>query len=81
MKIAKGRARVHQGFGAVYFEAERIRKRLSYLYVETSKRDTEAFDAFSHSYGYYHSYEFHQPVTDIDLIIQAAMQFGFPSVD
>lgn len=80
-KNAKFLARVYQGFDAVYHEAERVRKRLCYLYIETSKRDVEAFDEFSRNYGFYHNHEFHQPVTDIGYIIQAAMQFGFPSID
>lgn len=80
-KNAKFLARILQGFDAVYREAERVRKRLSYLYIETLKREPEAFDAFSRSYGYYHNHEFRKPVTDIGYILQTAMQFGFPSVD
>lgn len=80
-KDAKFLARVYQGFDAVYHEAERVRKRLSYLYIESSKRDNDAFDEFSRIYGYYHKHDFCEPVTDIGYIIQAAMQFGFPSID
>lgn len=80
-KNAKFLARILQGFDAVYREAERVRKRLSYLYIETLKREPEAFDAFSRSYGYYHNHEFRKPVTDIGYILQTAIQFGFPSVD
>lgn len=78
-KDAKFLARVHRGLDEVYHEAERVRKRLSYLYIESSKRDSKAFDAFTHSYGFYHNYEFHQPITDIGFILKAAMQFGFPT--
>lgn len=80
-KDSKFLARVHQGLDDIYHEAVRVRKRLATLYIESSIRDTKAFNSFTHSYGFYHNYEFHQPVTDIGFIIKAAMQFGFPAMN
>lgn len=74
-------ARVHSGFNAVYDEAKRVRTRLADLYKATYARDAVAFDAFVQRYGFYHNYEFHEPVTDIGFILEAAMRFGFPTME
>ncbi len=72
-------ARVQQGFAAVFEEAKRVRKRLEYLYVESFERDSNSFNEFANKYGFYYSFEYMDPLTDISFILDAALKYGFPS--
>lgn len=74
-------ARIQTGFKAVYEEAVRIRKRLADLYVMTFEQNQKAFNEFSDKYGFYRNFEYHEVITDISFIIEAALKCGFPVSD
>lgn len=59
-------AAINDGFGAVYREEVRIRKRLADLYVEVYIRDEKGFHDFADRYGFYHDFEF-EDVINVDL--------------